>query len=62
MGSLFYSKRLPRARDGKFPRAPRVRPKTFKSEEHAKRYAELKGIKSPVVKQKGKKFVIEQTA
>ena len=43
MGSTHYSKRIP---ERKSVRRPRNRPKTFKSEEAAKAWAEKKGIAS----------------
>ncbi|MBD3355330.1 hypothetical protein GF361_05080 [Candidatus Woesearchaeota archaeon] len=42
MGSTYFSKRIP---ERTFKRRPRKRPKTFKTEEAAKRWAEKKGIK-----------------
>jgi len=43
MGSTFYHKRLP---ERTAVRRPRKRPKTFTSEETAKKYAEKKGLKT----------------
>ena len=57
MSSIFYSKRL---FELKRFRGPRVRPKTFKTEEAAKNYAEKMGIKKFTVEQNGKKFTIVQ--
>jgi len=57
MSSIFYSKRL---FELKRFRGPRVRPKTFKTEEAAKHYAAEKGIKKFTIEQKGKKFIIVQ--
>lgn len=42
MGSTFYYKRVPQRTA---VRRPRSRPKTFTSEEAAKKYAEAKGLK-----------------
>ncbi len=42
MGSTFYSKRLPNRKNSK--RRARQRPKTFKTEEKAKEYAEKNNI------------------
>lgn len=55
MSSRLYSKRLLRKAG---PRGERKRPKTFKTEEKAKTYAELKGIKSYKIEPKASKFVI----
>ena len=43
MGSRYFSKRIP---DRTAIRTKRNRPKTFKTEESAKKYAEEQGIKS----------------
>ncbi|MEE9525513.1 MAG: hypothetical protein V3V78_02800 [Candidatus Woesearchaeota archaeon] len=42
MGSTFYSKRLPNRNT---PRRDRARPKTFATEEAAKKWAEKQGLK-----------------
>lgn len=60
MGSVYFSKRLARDRDGVFQRAHRVRPKTFRSEDKAKAYAELKEMKGYGIEAQGKKFIITQ--
>ena len=43
MGSVYFSKRIP---ERTTVRRPRARPKTFKTEEAAKAWAEKQGIKS----------------
>jgi NAD(P)H-hydrate repair Nnr-like enzyme with NAD(P)H-hydrate dehydratase domain len=59
MASLLYSKRMIKYSG---PRGARSRPRTFRTEEQAKAYAVLKGVKDYTIAHKRKKFVMLNNA
>jgi len=59
MGSTYFSKRVPQREQDR--RRPRIRPKTFRTEEKAKVYAEKNKIsKYKITRLSGHKFRIDK--